>query len=67
MKHPDEIMEDELEAKQQQELFKGDAAVHKAHCYQGEYEDSCKYGENNCPAKPTQETVKDACKRMLKE
>lgn len=25
--------------------------VHLKHCYQGEYEDSCKYGENDCPAK----------------
>jgi hypothetical protein len=26
--------------------------VHRGHCYQGEYEDSCKYGEVECPAKP---------------
>ena len=26
--------------------------VHRSHCYQGEYEDSCKYGEVDCPAKP---------------
>jgi hypothetical protein len=24
--------------------------AHLAHCYQGEYEDGCKYGESNCPA-----------------
>lgn len=36
--------------------------VHLAHCYQGEYEDGCKYGEDNCPAKPLeskQETLED--------
>ena len=26
--------------------------VHLRHCYQGEYEDGCKYGEDDCPAKP---------------
>ena len=26
--------------------------VHYSHCFQGEYEDTCKYGETNCPAKP---------------
>lgn len=25
-------------------------AVHLAHCYQGEYEHSCKYGDDDCPA-----------------
>jgi hypothetical protein len=25
--------------------------VHLNHCYQGEYADSCKYGDENCPAK----------------
>jgi hypothetical protein len=29
--------------------------VHLRHCYQGEYEDGCKYGENDCPAKPKEE------------
>jgi len=28
-----------------------DNKVHKRHCYQGEYEDSCKYGQHNCPAR----------------
>jgi hypothetical protein len=28
------------------------SGVHLRHCYQGEYEDGCKYGENDCPAKP---------------
>jgi hypothetical protein len=31
------------------------SGVHFRHCYQGEYEDSCKYGEDNCPAKPKEE------------
>jgi len=25
--------------------------VHLRHCYQGEYSDSCKYGDEDCPAK----------------
>jgi hypothetical protein len=29
--------------------------VHLRHCYQGEYEDGCKYGEDDCPAKPKEE------------
>lgn len=33
-----------------------ESAVHLRHCYQGEYEDSCKYGEEDCPAKPKKET-----------
>lgn len=24
--------------------------VHLAHCYQGDYEDGCKYGDDDCPA-----------------
>lgn len=28
-----------------------DSETHLRHCYQGEYEDSCKYGEDDCPAK----------------
>jgi hypothetical protein len=28
------------------------SGVHLRHCYQGEYEDSCKYGENDCSTKP---------------
>jgi hypothetical protein len=38
------------------------SGVHLRHCYQGEYEDGCKYGENDCPAKPLepkQETLED--------
>jgi hypothetical protein len=26
--------------------------VHLSHCYQGDYLDTCKYGEDDCPAKP---------------
>ena len=31
------------------------SGVHLRHCYQGEYEDGCKYGEDDCPAKPKEE------------
>ncbi len=31
------------------------SGVHFRHCYQGEYEDGCKYGEDDCPAKPKEE------------
>ena len=30
--------------------------THLTHCYQGEYETTCKYLDDNCPAKPKQET-----------
>lgn len=29
---------------------KNDITTHLTHCYQGEYEDSCKYGDSDCPA-----------------
>jgi hypothetical protein len=29
--------------------------IHLRHCYQGEYEDGCKYGEDDCSAKPLEE------------
>lgn len=33
-----------------------DKRVHLAHCYQGEdYRDGCKYGEEDCPAKPSKD------------
>ena len=38
------------------------SGVHLRHCYQGEYEDGCKYGEDDCPAKPLepkQETLEE--------
>jgi hypothetical protein len=34
------------------EKWEKEKAVHFSHCYQGEQEDSCKYGDENCPAKP---------------
>jgi hypothetical protein len=37
------------------------SGVHIRHCYQGEYEDGCKYGEDDCPAKP-QEAAKESFK-----
>jgi hypothetical protein len=27
-----------------------DSRIHLSHCNQGDYEDSCKYGEEDCPA-----------------
>ncbi|MFY8161980.1 MAG: hypothetical protein ACOVNU_11670 [Candidatus Kapaibacteriota bacterium] len=32
--------------------FENYLKVHFNHCYQGEYEDGCKYGEDDCPAQP---------------
>jgi hypothetical protein len=43
------------------------SGVHLRHCYQGEYEDGCKYGENDCPAKPLepkQEKLEEASWRF---
>ena len=37
---------------QQEEPKQDYSGVHLRHCYQGEYEDGCKYGEDDCPAKP---------------
>lgn len=31
---------------------KREAAVHERHCNQGDYEGTCKYGDDNCPAIP---------------
>jgi hypothetical protein len=43
------------------------SGVHLRHCYQGEYEDGCKYSEDDCPAKPLQEpkqeTFEEAAER----
>lgn len=33
------------------------SGVHFNHCFQGEYIDSCKYGDENCPAKPIEEDI----------
>jgi hypothetical protein len=46
------------------------SGVHLRHCYQGEYEDGCKYGENDCPAKPVkpkQETIEEVAKRTYQK
>jgi hypothetical protein len=40
-----------LEEIQREEPKQDYIKVHLRHCYQGEYEDGCKYGENDCPAK----------------
>ncbi len=42
-------------------------AQHMAHCYQGEYEATCKYGDENCPAKPTEKPEFDLNKVYQKE
>ena len=31
-------------------MKKAEIGVHKAHCYQGQYEKTCKYGDLDCPA-----------------
>ena len=50
-----------------EELKQDYSGVHLRHCYQGEYENGCKYGEDDCPAKPLeeskQETLKEAAER----
>ena len=51
---------------QQEEPKQDYSGVHLRHCYQGEYEDGCKYGEDDCPAKPLepkQETLEELAKR----
>ncbi len=37
-----------------------DHAVHMSHCFQGENEGLCKYGEDNCPAQPVPKSERDA-------
>jgi len=37
------------------------SGVHFRHCYQGEYEDGCKYGKDDCPAKPKEEPKQENC------
>ena len=46
------------------------SGVHLRHCYQGEYEDGCKYGEDDCPAKPLepkQETLEEAAEKYVED
>lgn len=45
-----------------------EVTVHLNHCYTGEYEGSCKYGDEKCPAKTdtnTVETLKEAAQREV--
>lgn len=46
------------------------SGVHLRHCYQGEYKNGCKYGEDDCPAKPLeepkQESLEEAAERLQK-
>jgi hypothetical protein len=62
---PDDVFFKSLEEHKQD--YSG---VHLRHCYQGEYEDGCKYGEDDCPAKPLepkQETPKEKAKIAVDE
>ncbi|MFY8160828.1 MAG: hypothetical protein ACOVNU_05820 [Candidatus Kapaibacteriota bacterium] len=43
------------------------SGVHLRHCYQGEYEDGCKYGEDDCPAKPLEEPKQEEIDFYAKE
>jgi hypothetical protein len=48
------------------------SGVHFRHCYQGEYEDGCKYGKDDCPAKPKEEpkqefTMKESIEEAARE
>ena len=43
------------------------SGVHLRHCYQGEYEDGCKYGEDDCPAKPLEEPKQKTLEKLAKE
>ena len=43
------------------------SGVHLRHCYQGEYEDGCKYGEDDCPAKPLEEPKQHLINIMKKD
>jgi hypothetical protein len=55
-------IDDFLEA--QKQFPKQDySRVHLKYCYQGEYEDSCKYGEDDCPAKPKEERLEEAAEK----
>ena len=41
-----------METKERKAMEDKMAGVHLSHCYQGENPDNCKYGDNDCPAKP---------------
>jgi len=55
----------------QEESKQDYSKVHLIHCYQGEYEDTCKYGEDDCPAKPLEElkqkTLEEAAEKWVFE
>jgi hypothetical protein len=51
----------------QEEPKKDYSGLHLRHCYQGEYKDGCKYGKDDCPAKPLepkQETIEEVAERL---
>ena len=39
--------------------------AHLSHCYQGEYSTSCKYGESDCPEKPTQPVIDEIIDKAM--
>jgi hypothetical protein len=54
---------EEIEKEESKQDYSG---VHLRHCYQGEYEDGCKYGEDDCPAKLL-EKIEEDDERMYSE
>jgi hypothetical protein len=51
----------------QEEDEQDDSGVHLRHCYQGEYKDSCKYGEDDCPTKPLEDPKQVTLEEAAKE
>lgn len=59
LKKAEFYLKDEIErVEKEQTPILIETITHINHCYQGEYEDSCKYGVENCPARPKYEFVK---------
>jgi hypothetical protein len=53
----------------QEEPKKDYSGLHLRHCYQGEYKDGCKYGKDDCPAKPLepkQETIEEVAVKYVR-
>lgn len=49
---------EEMQPSEEDNKLAIEIAVHNRHCYQGQYRTSCKYGHENCPAKPIDVTPK---------
>jgi hypothetical protein len=50
----------------------GDTTVHLIYCYQGEYQNNCKFNEEDCPAAPIEDVelsdkdfLKDLAERLM--